>query len=62
MKSEIICFEDTQPYKLGLIYRQMADLLMNPKTDIRDLVEFSRKHGFKLNIEILPNEDDEETT
>lgn len=50
-------FEDTQPYKLGLIYRQLADLLMNPKTDMRDLAEFGAKMGFKVGIEIVPDDD-----
>ncbi|MDA8128726.1 MAG: hypothetical protein M0Z73_08545 [Betaproteobacteria bacterium] len=50
-------FEDTQPYKLGLIYRQLADLLMDPKTDMRDLTEFGAKMGFKVAIEIVPDVD-----
>ncbi len=50
-------FENTQPYKLGAIYRQLGDLLMNPKTDMRELAEFAAKIGFRIGIDIVPDED-----
>jgi hypothetical protein len=49
-------YEDTQPYKLGLIYKQIADLLMNPTTDMHDLAEFGARMGCKFSIEVVADE------
>jgi hypothetical protein len=49
-------YEDTQPYKLGMIYKQLADLLLNPTTDMHDLAEFGTKMGCKFSIEVVPDE------
>ena len=48
--------KDTQPYKLGLIYKQLADLLLNPTTTMRDLAEFGAKMGCKFSIEVVADE------
>ena len=45
-------YKKTQPYKLGLIYKELGDMLMNPKTDIQDLVNFSRGLGCKVSVSL----------
>jgi len=50
-------YEDSQPYKLGLIYKQVADMLMNPTTDMHDLAEFGARMRCKVSIEFVPDED-----
>lgn len=50
-------YKETQPYKLGLIYKRLGELLMNPKTDMRDLAEFGEKIGVKFKLEVVPDED-----
>ena len=54
--SDEMVYEDTHPYKLGLIYKQLADMLMNPATDMRDLAEFGAKMGCKFSIEVVADE------
>lgn len=49
-------FEDTQPYKLGMAYRQFANLLLNPKTSLTELAEFGQKMGFQIGVEIINGE------
>lgn len=50
-------FEDTQIYKLGEIYKEIGETLMDPKTDIKDLVTLGRKYGFDVTVVIVPNDD-----
>ena len=45
-------YKNTQPYKLGLIYKELGEMLMNPKTDIQELVSFSRGLGCKVSISL----------
>ena len=45
-------YKNTQPYKLGLIYKELGEMLMNPKTDIQELVRFSRGLGCKVSISL----------
>jgi hypothetical protein len=57
MRGNDMDYEDTQPYKLGLIYQQLADMLMNPNTDMRHLAEFGAKMGCKFSIEVVADAD-----
>ena len=50
-------YENTQPYKLGLIYQHLADLLLNPNTEMNDLAKFGAKMGCKFSIEVVPDAD-----
>ena len=45
-------YNNTQPYKLGLIYKKLGDMLMNPKTDIQELVNFTKKLGCKVSVSL----------
>jgi hypothetical protein len=56
MTGDEMNYENTQPYKLGLLYKQLADMLMNPDTDMHDLAEFGAKMGCKFSIEVVADE------
>jgi len=45
-------YKSTQPYKLGKQYKKLGKMLMNEKTDLRDLVKMADSIGLKISIEI----------
>ena len=49
-------YEDTQPYRLGRLYKQLGEALMSPKTDMRDLAEIGTRLGIRFKIEVVPDE------
>jgi len=38
-------YEDSQLYRLGKLYKELGELLMNPRTDMRDLAAASAHFG-----------------
>ena len=46
-------YRKTQPYKLGQRYREVADILMDENTNIRELAAVAANLGLTVNIEIL---------
>lgn len=50
-------YEDSQPYKLGLIYRRLADLLMDPTTTFAEIGKFEADMGCNLILSLVPNAD-----
>jgi hypothetical protein len=51
-----MAFEDSHPYKLGLIYRELGDLLMNKDTTINELAVFGNLYGLVFSIEVKGDE------
>jgi hypothetical protein len=49
-------FEESEVYISGKFYKELGEMLMNPLTNIKDLVSFELKHGVKLNIQFLSKE------
>lgn len=47
----------TRPYRLGKLYKELGEMLMDPKTDMRDIAAFGVKHGFDFKFEIVPDDD-----
>lgn len=50
-------YKRTQPYLLGLRYRKLAETLMDPKTDIRDLCDIAGELGCRIALELVPVEE-----
>lgn len=40
----------TQPYRLGKLYKELGERLMDPMTDLRDLVALAENLGCKIGI------------
>lgn len=52
-------YEQTQPYRLGMLYKKLGEMLMDPHTTMRDIAEFGHNVGFQIGIEIQPVNDSE---
>lgn len=50
-------YTESQPYKLGLLYKTLGELFMNPKTDLGALTVVCQELGFKLTLELVPEND-----
>jgi len=49
-------YEDSQLYRLGKLYKELGELLMNPRTDMRDLAAASTHFGGWIKVEFVPAE------
>lgn len=45
-------YKNTQPYQLGKKYKKLGKMLMDEKTDIRDLVTLAHELGLDIQIGI----------
>ncbi len=50
-------YEESQPYKLGLVYKQLGEMLMNERTDLRDLAAAAAYLGTRLTVELVDLDD-----
>lgn len=48
-------YKTTQPYKLGKKYARLGKMLMDEKTDLRDLCELADELGLEISISVEPN-------
>ncbi len=53
-------YEQSAPYQLGLMYRTMGELLMNPETTVRELQNAASDFGVRLQFAIVPGEEKSE--
>lgn len=45
-------YTKTQPYKLGKLYKELGERLMDPRTDLRDLVGIADYLGCNITISL----------
>lgn len=48
-----IDYTKTQPYRLGKLYKELGEMLMNPRTDMRDLTAAAEYLGCKIGITLV---------
>lgn len=53
MKRKVPPYEETQPYKLGLLYKQLGEMLMDERTDMRDLAATAAYLGCRVTVELV---------
>lgn len=46
----------SQPYRLGLVYKQIGETLMNPDTTVTDLARLANRFGLDISMELIPKE------
>ena len=49
-------YKTTQPYQLGLIYAELGAALMDPNTDLRDLVALSGRLGMRIELSVAADD------
>jgi hypothetical protein len=52
MKNKID-YTQTQPYRLGKLYKELGEMLMDPRTDIRDLTAAAEYLGCNITISLV---------
>jgi hypothetical protein len=46
-------YTKTQPYRLGKLYKELGEMLMDPRTDIRDLTAAAEYLGCNISISLV---------
>ena len=52
-------YMQSQPYKLGLLYKELGERLMDERTDIRDLIAICSKLGLEVGVAVKNTIDQE---
>jgi hypothetical protein len=51
-------WKNSQPYRLGSFYKELGELLMDPTTDLLELMEYTKRTGIQFVMSVVPPEDE----